>query len=232
MKKESMKKETMKKEAMKKETMKKETTKKETEMKKETMTENATEIEMKKEIMTNSATETEVDEIGKLPATSTETTTLTETTTESDEDGGSGTITQIGNFVNIYHDIGGSVFALDKHTILIKGFTYDGAGPDAFLWGGNSTKPSHQTLADGFVNVVLPYPFTGNYPSYTDKDVPVLGAFYKPTDIVLKLPLDVSVKELKWISVWCRKFQVNFGHVMLTFPQKLKKAVDDHDRSE
>merc|ERR1719319_93009 len=152
-----MKKEATKKEATKKEAMKKETTKKETEMKKETMTENATETEMKKEIMTDHATEimtdnateimtnsaiateTEVDEIGKLPATSTET--LTETTTESDEDGGSGTITQIGNFVNIYHDIGGSVFALDKHTILIKGFTYDGAGPDAFLWGGNSTKP-------------------------------------------------------------------------------------------
>ena len=33
---------------------------------------------------------------------------------------------KIGSFVNIWHDIGGNVFALDDETILIEDFTYDG----------------------------------------------------------------------------------------------------------
>merc|ERR1712080_123923 len=32
----------------------------------------------------------------------------------------------LGNFVNYYHKINGSAYALDRNTILIKGFTYDG----------------------------------------------------------------------------------------------------------
>merc|ERR1719186_850949 len=40
---------------------------------------------------------------------------------------------KIGSFVNIWHDIGGNVFALDDETILIEDFTYDGQGPDAFF---------------------------------------------------------------------------------------------------
>ena len=29
--------------------------------------------------------------------------------------------------------------------------------------------------------------------------------------IVLTLPPNISVSELKWISVWCRQFSINFG---------------------
>merc|ERR1712037_920978 len=45
---------------------------------------------------------------------------------------------KIGSFVNIWHDIGGEVFALDDETILIEDFTYDGQGPDAFFLAGTS----------------------------------------------------------------------------------------------
>ena len=31
-------------------------------------------------------------------------------------------------------------------------------------------------------------------------------------DIVLTLPDDTEVKDLKWISIWCRKFKQNFGY--------------------
>merc|ERR1712147_50422 len=44
----------------------------------------------------------------------------------------------LGTFRNIFHDISGEAFAVDSETILIKGFTYDGEGPDTFFLAGSS----------------------------------------------------------------------------------------------
>jgi len=131
-------------------------------------------------------------------------------------------LTPIGDFVNHVHGVGGSVFARGHNTVVIKGFTYDGKGPDAFLWAGNSSKPDNEALEEGFVNAVLPYSLEGGLPSYEyeDQDIPILGGFLEPKDIEVKLPGDVSVEELRWISVWCRKFKVNFGHV--DFPDNFR----------
>ena len=43
-----------------------------------------------------------------------------------------------GDFQNYAHGIGGEVMIQDEKTIIIRGFTYDGAGPDAFFWTGTS----------------------------------------------------------------------------------------------
>merc|ERR1712117_71363 len=102
----------------------------------------------------------------------------------------------LGSFKNYYHNIGGNAYALDSKTILIKDFTYDGEGPDAFFLAGTSGKPSRLSG-----DVVLPYPFDGS------------------EDVVLNLPSGVSVQDLRWLSVWCRDYQIDFGH--LTFPHNL-----------
>ena len=39
---------------------------------------------------------------------------------------------------------------------------------------------------------------------------------YSQKDIVLKLPEGKTFREIKWISVWCRKFSVNFGHIEIS----------------
>merc|ERR1719245_2579645 len=70
---------------------------------------------------------------------------------------------RIGSFKNIYHNIGGEAYALDNKNILIKDFTYDGEGPDAFFLAGTSGQPSRRTG-----NVVLPYPYEGEHFSYSD----------------------------------------------------------------
>ena len=49
---------------------------------------------------------------------------------------------KIGTFTNIFHDIAGTAYALNETTILIKGFNYDGEGPDAFFLGGTHGRPS------------------------------------------------------------------------------------------
>ena len=43
---------------------------------------------------------------------------------------------------------------------------------------------------------------------------------YRKKDLVLTLPGGRTLRDLKWISVWCRAFDVNFGEVNL--PDRLK----------
>merc|ERR1712088_1204747 len=122
----------------------------------------------------------------------------------------SGEHVKVGEFNNRAHGIGGTVYAVDEKTLLIKGFTYDGAGPDAFFWAGTQGYPSG-------VGTILPYPFEGKFFEYEDQSAPILqGQFSGDKDIKLTLPDSLKTTDLKWISVWCRAFQVNFGD--LTFP--------------
>merc|ERR1711971_146492 len=80
---------------------------------------------------------------------------------------------------------------------------------------GTSGKPSR---LNG--DVVLPYPYEGEHFSYSDKNIPLLlRPFDGSEDVVLTLPPGYSTTDLKWLSVWCRDYQINFGHV--TFPQEL-----------
>ena len=99
----------------------------------------------------------------------------------------------IGSFKNIFHDIGGDLYALDSQNLLIKGFTYDGEGPDAFFLAGTRGKPSRLSG-----DVVLPYPFEGEHFSYSDKNIPLLlRPFNGGEDIVLTLPPGKNVEDLK-----------------------------------
>jgi len=116
----------------------------------------------------------------------------------------------LGEFINIFHDIEGQVYALSENQLLIKNFNYDGEGPDAFFLAGESgIKPKSRTTEE---DVVLPYPYTGKNFEYFDNDIPILGRFTRDKDIVLTLPPGVSTNQLRWLSVWCRDYKVNFGH--------------------
>merc|ERR1712223_2382531 len=116
-------------------------------------------------------------------------------------------VKQIGYFVELHHGVAGDVFALDEETIVIKNFVYDGQGPDAFILAGTSGQPSKGG------EVVFPIPNDdGRTYAYTDKDIPILGRFTGDEDVVLRLPPGRRVSDLKWLSVWCREYAVDFGH--------------------
>ena len=36
-------------------------------------------------------------------------------------------------------------------------------------------------------------------------------------DIILKVPMSTQVSNLKWVSVWCRRYNLNFGDVIADF---------------
>ena len=90
---------------------------------------------------------------------------------------GSETLVKVGDFQNYAHGINGEVFLKDKNTLLIKEFTYDGAGPDAFFWAGKSQRPSS-------VGTILPHPFEGKFYDYEDSSAPILDKRFNGDEIV------------------------------------------------
>ena len=47
---------------------------------------------------------------------------------------------KLGDFEGFFHDVSGSVYALNQSSLLVKDFTYDGTGPDAFFWAGTDSE--------------------------------------------------------------------------------------------
>ncbi|XP_043803770.1 protein Skeletor, isoforms B/C isoform X2 [Apis laboriosa] len=117
----------------------------------------------------------------------------------------------IGKLKNYAHGIKGDVYAVDDTTIFIKGFCYDGTGPDAYFWVGNTSTPTPQ-------GYIVPYPEMEKI-----RD-PVVLQSYNYTDIILKLPDGKRIRDIKWLSVWCRRFTVNFGDVFIPANLKVPKA--------
>ncbi|CAL1280275.1 unnamed protein product [Larinioides sclopetarius] len=105
---------------------------------------------------------------------------------------------EIGAFKTFAHDVVGRMYAVDDRTLYIKGFSYDGQGPDAYFWAGSTAKPD----ATGFI-----------IPDEKGKKVPL--AEYRNKDILLRLPAGKTLRNIKWIAVWCRKFSANFGEVTI-----------------
>ncbi|GBP44118.1 hypothetical protein EVAR_81439_1 [Eumeta japonica] len=102
----------------------------------------------------------------------------------------------IGRLTQYAHGIKGTVYAVDEKTIFIRGFAYDGTGPDAYFWVGNSPQPSPEGL-------LVPYP-----EDYPDADPPTLKQ-HTSSDILLRLPGGRKLKHIKWLSVWCRRFTLD-----------------------
>ncbi|XP_072047947.1 protein Skeletor, isoforms B/C-like [Amphiura filiformis] len=95
------------------------------------------------------------------------------------------------------HGVDGTVFAIDDTRIKIIGFSYDGAGPDAYIYVGSTPEPS----ADGMI-------------AAAGGSMEILGA-YTNEDIIVTLPEGTTINDFKWISVWCRQAVANFGHVVI-----------------
>ena len=85
----------------------------------------------------------------------------------------------------------------DARTISIQGFSYDGAGPDAyFLVGKGDPNAKGRKIPDE----------NGSYE--------VLQGYDKQ-DIELLLPADLTWKDVDYLSVFCIAFNHNFGYIQI-----------------
>ena len=133
---------------------------------------------------------------------------------------------RIGEFTNYHHDIGGTVYILDNETLFIKGFTYDGTGPDAFFFVGKDGTPSSE-------GTIIPYPDNSKCYSYDDESAPLLTQAFNGQDITLKLPCSLDTyRDVKWISVWCRAYSMDFGSLVLAEESVLDEEEDSLPETE
>ncbi|XP_020817377.1 protein Skeletor, isoforms B/C isoform X1 [Drosophila serrata] len=119
--------------------------------------------------------------------------------------------TKIGALTRLHHGVSGDVYAVDSRTIFIKKFNYDGEAPAAYFYVGNTARPSNEgasRLRDE----------RGGTASLTRR--------YRNKDVTLSLPEGKTLRDIKWFSVWCDEFAVNFGDVAipanLDFPRPQK----------
>ena len=146
-----------------------------------------------------------------------------------------------GNFKTLQHDVQGKVCAKDAKTLVIYNFSYDGKGPDAFFWVGKSGVPK---ATDEQSTYILGE--NGDNYEYGNENAPKLGEYSDET-VVLTLPEGWQMSDIKWISVWCRKFSVNFGELVVPdgfqisddediphpgAPEPEPEHTDDHDHDD
>jgi len=115
---------------------------------------------------------------------------------------------KIGDIETFHHAVSGELWALDDNKLMVKNFNYDGAGPDAFFWVGTEGTPKNPL--DESKTAILAHPFKGVHYDYRNDAAPILGAASNE-QVMLSLPPHMKVSDLKWLSVWCRKFTVDFG---------------------
>ncbi|XP_062123757.1 protein Skeletor, isoforms D/E isoform X1 [Drosophila sulfurigaster albostrigata] len=119
--------------------------------------------------------------------------------------------TKIGALTRLHHGVSGDVYAVDSRTIFIKKFNYDGEAPAAYFYVGNTARPSNEGAA-----------------RLRDEKggTAALTRRYRNKDITLSLPEGKTLRDVKWFSVWCDEFAVNFGDVAipnsLDFPRPQK----------
>jgi len=113
------------------------------------------------------------------------------------------------------HPLGGKVYFRkdDESVITISRFFYTKPGPDAFFWAGEEGECDEKSINNKSYNLA---PGSQARTDYYDKSQPILPVYEgKQSDVILRLPKGVSVKDLKWLCIWCRKFKVNFGGLKL-----------------
>ena len=144
----------------------------------------------------------------------------------------------LGSFNKLtYHPVQGDLYLKDAQTLVIRNFVYDGEGPDAFfVVGKRPMRRNRVVIRDRRDAIPIPYESQYPYPPYSaysrqatsnqggsylnqrlrydDPDIPVLGRF-EGQDIELNMPEGVDAEKIRWISLYCRQFNMDFGHVMI-----------------
>ena len=139
----------------------------------------------------------------------------------------------IGSFVNTRYNVKGEVVIIDDDTLEIRNFNYDGKstqhyysrqqhhcddlylgkGPDAFFYMGNKGSSIKEA---GNVGILIPFP--------ADQKKPEALGEHNDAKVTLEMPKGYKTSNIGWLSVWCRKYSVDFGHV--NFPNDATGTID------
>ena len=144
------------------------------------------------------------------------------------------------------------VYAVDERNLFIKNFQYDGTGPDAYFWVGDDVQPSPRgmivpyppepttgvtigTTASRSTTPSVSYRNRGRKQRgrvTTDDSDAEARARAPPglkkmlnENVLLTLPGNYKVTDIRWLAVWCTRFTVNYGEVYIPKNLNIPKSV-------
>ncbi|KAJ1374686.1 hypothetical protein KIN20_037431 [Parelaphostrongylus tenuis] len=118
----------------------------------------------------------------------------------------------------------GPILIMDRRTIKIFGFTFDGdKAPDGYFFVGRGPNVAH----DAGVKV----PIRGRD---TPELITSMNERYRGgQDVIIDLPPDYDIHHVDWLSVYCYKFRVDFGHVAISnVSERIPPYVPNQKRSD
>jgi hypothetical protein len=101
-----------------------------------------------------------------------------------------------GFFETFAHNVAGKATIIDDCTIEISQFSYDGGGPDVYLY---AAKDHDYAGSDAFL-----------------LGPKLNGQAYDDAKFIIKLPQGKTLDDLSGLSVWCIDFNADFGHMEFT----------------
>ncbi|KAK0396910.1 hypothetical protein QR680_001908 [Steinernema hermaphroditum] len=125
---------------------------------------------------------------------------------------------------NRYSVGSGPILIADRRTIKVFGFTFDGdKAPDGYFFVGRGPNVAH----DAGVKV----PIRGRD---TAELITAMNERYRGgQDIIVDLPEDYDINHIDWLSIYCYKFRVDFGHVPISnVSQKIPPFVPPQKKFE
>ncbi|XP_014666208.1 PREDICTED: uncharacterized protein LOC106808140 [Priapulus caudatus] len=122
-----------------------------------------------------------------------------------------------GNLRTYFYGVSGEVRILDNNRIMLRQFTYDHrAAPDVYFYAGfydsasellPHQKESQIQKCPGQFGVTLSDSVIGTDP---------IDRAYNNENVILTFPNGVDMRNLQWISIWCRRFGIDFGSTVTT----------------
>merc|ERR1719318_1956809 len=113
----------------------------------------------------------------------------------------------MGPFTDTVPGVGGFMYAVDKSTIIIKNFTFDGSDPGTFIYAGTLNPDGSYTKTG--------YPLTNQQGVVDPVDQSV-------AQLLLQFPEGKSVQNVDWIGVLSRRNKKMVGRVLVTDVMKMK----------
>jgi len=108
----------------------------------------------------------------------------------------------VGSLRTYWHKTSGQVSIVSPSQIKVSGFTYDGQGA-----GGNPV----------YFNAATQRPYQANRIPLTSTG-PLNGRPHNNEDIIINLPANLNANDIKWLSLWCNIFKIDFGSVEFSVP--------------
>ena len=111
--------------------------------------------------------------------------------------------------------LAGDVFYRDNDdsVITVINLVYPDPGPRTVFWAGETGGCDANSIGNNKSYVLTPGKVGDN--EY-HRNHTILGPYHgNERDLVLRLPEGVRVRDLAWLCIWCKKYEVNFGSIKL-----------------